>query len=88
MSKPRVYVESTIPSFYYEVRTAPEIVARREWTRQWWSIAHERYELVSSPAVLDELTGGLPERSAERLSLVNSLPLLVIEPAIVGIVQA
>ena len=56
----RAYVETTIPSFYQEVRTAPDVVARREWTRQWWATAHERYELVTSPAVLDELSGGDP----------------------------
>jgi hypothetical protein len=86
MAKPRVYAETTIPSFYHEVRTAPEIVARREWTRQWWPSPGERYELVTSPAVLDELSGGTPERSAEWLALVHDLPLLPVEPAIAEIV--
>jgi hypothetical protein len=70
-----VYVETTIPSFHDEVRTTPDIVARREWTRQWWNGAPERYELVTSAAVLDELAGGLPERGARRLALVRDLPL-------------
>ncbi|HBL28314.1 MAG TPA: hypothetical protein DD490_15875 [Acidobacteria bacterium] len=86
--RPRVYVETTIPSFYHEVRTAPDIVARREWTRQWWDEASGLYELVTSPAVLDELAGGLPERGALRLTLVRDLPLLPIEPAIGEIVQS
>ncbi len=88
MAKPRVYVETTVPSFYHEVRTAPDIVARREWTRQWWDNATERYELVTSPAVLDELAGGLPERGAKRLALVRDLPVPPVEPAIAEIVQA
>ena len=88
MSKPSVYVETTIPSFYYETRTNPEIVARREWTRQWWAIAGNRYVLVTSPAVLDELAGGPPERSADWLALVAGLPVLIVEPAIAEIVQA
>lgn len=29
MVKTRVYVETTIPSFYFEERTAPDIVARK-----------------------------------------------------------
>ena len=33
MARPRVYVETTIPSFYHEMRTTPDIVARRQWTR-------------------------------------------------------
>jgi predicted nucleic acid-binding protein len=88
MNRPRVYVETTIPSFFHEARNAPDIVARRDWTRQWWETAPENYELVTSPAVLDELAGGLPERSALRLELVRALPLLPIEPAILEIVQA
>ena len=88
MSKPRVYVETTIPSFCHETRTAPDIVARRRWTRQWWSGAPERYELVTSSPVLDELAGGPRERIAERLTLVRELPLLAIEPGIGEILQA
>lgn len=88
MSKPRVYVETTIPSFYHETRTAPDIVARRRWTRQWWSGAPERYELVTSSPVLDDLAGGPRERIAERLTLVRELPLLAIEPGIGEILQA
>jgi predicted nucleic acid-binding protein len=87
MTKPRVYVETTIPSFYHEVRTSPDIVARRDWTRQWWETALERYELVTSPAVLDELAGGRPERGETRLELVRGLPVLAVEPAISEIVQ-
>ena len=48
MTKPRVYVETSIPSFYHEKRSAPDIVARREWTRRWWDTAPENYELLTS----------------------------------------
>lgn len=88
MARPRVHVETTIPSFYHEMRTAPDIVARREWTRLWWRTAPERYDLVTSPAVLDELSGGPVEWSAGRLALIRDLPLLRGESAIVEIVQA
>jgi hypothetical protein len=88
MMRPRVYVETTIPSFYHEVRTSPDVVARRDWTRQWWDKAPNLYELVTSPAVLDELSGGaIPERVAMRLNLIQDLPLLPVEPAIIEIVQ-
>ncbi len=88
MGKPRAYVETTIPSFYHEVRAGPDIVARREWTRQWWTSANQRYELVVSPAVLDELRSGPRERAGDWLNLVRGLPVLGIEPAIAEIVQA
>ena len=73
MSKPRVYIETTIPSFYHETRTAPDIVARRRRTRKWWGGAPERYELVTSSPVLDGLAGGPRERIAKRLTLVREL---------------
>ena len=88
MARPRVYVETTIPSFYHEMRTAPDIVARRQWTRLWWSEAPKRYDLVTSPAVLDVLVSGPQDRSAEPLARVRDLPLLPIESAIIEIVQA
>ena len=86
MTKPRVYVETTIPSLYHDVRTSPDVVARREWTRQWWANASDFYELVTSTAVLDELAGGIPEHSAERLALVNDLPVLAADLSIAEIV--
>src|SRR5438105_4261472 len=84
---PRVYVETTIPSFYHETRTSPVIVARREWTRQWWSDAPARYELVTSLAVVNELENGPPDRRAEWLSIIHGLPVLAIEAPIENIVE-
>jgi hypothetical protein len=85
MTTPRVYVETTIPSFYHETRTTPEIVARRDWTRRWWDGAGERYELVTSPAVLDELAQGPPNRAGGWLSLLAGLPVLTVDASIAEI---
>ena len=85
MQKPRVYVETSIPSFYHELRTTPAVVARRDWTRQWWDDAPAKYELLTSPAVINALSAGIPERSELRLSLIRDLPLLPIEQAITEI---
>ena len=47
------YVETTIPSFYHEVRTEPEMVARKDWTRRWFDavvhiFVHAPYKGVHS----------------------------------------
>jgi predicted nucleic acid-binding protein len=84
----RVYVETSIPSFYHEVRTEPEMVARRDWTRQFWDNAETDYELVTSVAVLDELEKGEFPNKDRVIELTNSLPLLSIEPEIVEIVES
>ena len=85
--KPRVYIETSIPSFYHEIRTEPEMVAQRNWTRQWWDSRLYEYEAVTSEAVLDELSAGDYPTKDQVLSLVNSLPILPVEPAIVEIVE-
>jgi hypothetical protein len=69
-----VYVETSVPSFYYEVRTDPDMVARRDWTRAWWSVAADRHDLVTSPAVIDELERGDYPCRAECLALIGRLP--------------
>jgi hypothetical protein len=88
MEKTSVYVETTIPSFYHDVRTSPDIVARRDWTRRWWNVATGRHDLVTSVAVLDELANGPPERIGDWLTLVRDLPLLTIDSAVAEIVEA
>ena len=86
--KSKVYVETSIPSFYYEVRAEPEMVARREWTRQFWDNAQADYLLVTSVAVLDELEKGDFPGQAKALALANSLSLIAVEPEIEAIVEA
>ncbi len=71
-----VYIETTIPSFYYEVRTEPEAVARRNWTRRWWDRESAKYDLVTSEAVLEELGGGEYPQKDEAIALLDSLPAL------------
>jgi hypothetical protein len=84
----RVYIETTIPSFYYEVRTEPEMIARRNWTRTWWDSQRHAYELVTSVAVLDELEAGTFPNQDQVLELLAEVPLVPVEPAITEIVEA
>jgi hypothetical protein len=85
--KPKVYIETSIPSFYCETRTEPDMLSRRQWTREWWDTFGKDYLLVTSVAVLDELgIGDYPNKSGP-IALVSRLPLLAIEPAIAEIAQ-
>lgn len=83
----RVYIETTIPSFYHEVRTEPEMIARRNWTRTWWDSRRHAYRLVTSVAVLDELQAGTFPNKAQALALITEVPLVPVEPAIIEIVE-
>jgi predicted nucleic acid-binding protein len=82
-----IYIETTIPSFYYEIREEPEMVARRNWTRQWWDERGRRdFDLVTSQAVIDELSRGRFPGREDTLKLVNGLELLPIMAEIEEIV--
>ena len=83
----KVYIETTIPSFYYETRTEPEMVARRTWTREWWNNHRHHYELVTSASVFEELEQGRHPNKAPALELIAKLPLLTIDDQISDIVE-
>jgi len=86
--KPRVYIETSIPSFYHEIRAEPDMEARKQWTRQWWDHANDDYLLVTSIAVLDELHRGDYPNKDKAIELISDLPLLAVEEAIAEIVEA
>jgi len=70
------YIETTIPSFYHEVRSEPSMVARRDWTRRWFDVAVTSDRIVSSVAVLDELRrGDFPGRD-ECLAMLDTIEML------------
>ena len=86
--KSSIYIETTIPSFYHEVRTEPDMVARRDWTCVWWDDHRKDYEVFTSDAVIDELErGNFPKRN-EALSLVKDLPVLEINQPVIDAVAA
>jgi hypothetical protein len=85
---PRVYVETTIPSFYHEVRTEPEMLARRAWTREWWDDHRSDFDLVTSEAVIDELENGAFPQKDDALALLERIPLLDVDEAVADIVDA
>jgi len=85
--KKRVYIETSIPSFYYESREQPDMVARREWTREWWG-QRDSFELLTSDAVRYELERGNFPGKREALALIAELPALEIVEEIEEIIQA
>lgn len=83
-----MYVETSIPSFYFEVRSEPEMLARRDWTRAWWRSATKATELVTSVAVIDELGRGEFSARADCLNLIAPLPVVAIDRSVLEIVEA
>lgn len=74
----RIYIETTIPSFYHTLRTDDESRVRQKWTRQWWNEYADEFILTSSVAVIEELSEGTSEKTQQRLDLLKDVELLPI----------
>ena len=81
-------LETTFFSFYHDQRSAPAIVAMRDWTRQFWEDRRDNYELVTSAAVLDELRKGEMPHKMAALDLALTIPLIPGGDEVAEIVRA
>ncbi len=75
--KPRVYLETTIPS-YLTAWPSRDLVraAHQQITRDWWDRRRAEFELYISQVVLRECQAGDATAAAERLKILQDLPLL------------
>jgi len=72
--KEKVYIDSTIPSYYFDERDS--LVIFKDITKKWWREMSESYDLYISDAVLQELNSGNYPRKDKIIQFVSSIPLL------------
>ena len=85
--KPTVYIETSIPSFFYETREGAKFVAMKQWTQDWWKNESGNYQCVTSDAVINELETGKHPKKSEKLNLISEIELLEINHSIEEIVE-
>jgi predicted nucleic acid-binding protein len=75
--KPRVYLETTVPS-YLTAWLSRDLVmaAHQQTTREWWESRRHGFELFVSDLVLEEAGSGDPDAARRRLELLASIPVL------------
>jgi hypothetical protein len=75
--KPRVYLETTIPS-YLTAWPSPDVVmaGHQQTTREWWDTRRQDFELFVSQFVVDEAGLGDPDAARRRLESLAAVPLL------------
>ena len=78
----RVYIETTIPSFYYNNRSDERSNVCSKWTRYWWDRCSHEYDLVTSGAVLGELDRGNHPDKEKKLALLKVIALLLPRPLV------
>src|SRR5262245_61052701 len=75
--RPKVYLETTIPSYLTAWPSRDLIIAaHQQITQQWWSTRKSEFDLFISQPVLDECSEGDEEAAARRLAAVSGIPLL------------
>lgn len=72
--KPKVYVETLIPSYLTAWRSRDIVIAgNQETTKEWWD-RRDDFELFISEFVLVEVASGTPEAAERRLAVLNGIP--------------
>ncbi len=75
-----VYIETSIPSYYFETRPTARARLWREITREWWDRHRQTYALSTSVFVLAELRKAPSRKASQAVALLEGIPLLT-EPA-------
>lgn len=81
--KPKLYLETTIPSYLTSRPSRDLIIAgHQQITREWWDKRRNRFDIFISQFVLDEAKEGNPEAARDRMKAIGDLPLLDITPEV------
>lgn len=72
--KPKVYIETSIPSYLSAWRSRDLIVAaNQEITKEWWD-SREQFDLYISALVIQEAGAGDPVAAQKRLEQLDDIP--------------
>lgn len=86
--KPRVYIETTIPS-YLTAWPSRDLIraAQQQLTREWWA-RRDEYDLYTSQLVAEECQAGDALAAVDRLAALAGLPLLDQTPAVLSLAKS
>ena len=88
MTKPKVYVETSVVSYLTAVPSRDLIrAAHQELTIEWWE-HRDRFELYAGEAVMQEAAAGHPEPAARRLAALAECILLAVNQSVVDVAAA
>jgi len=80
MTPPRIYLESTIPS-YLVARASRDVILRgqQEATKQWWRHGRLTARCYVSEVVEDEIGDGDPVMAVQRIEAIRGMPMLAFD---------
>ena len=84
--KSTVYLETTIPSYLTGWPSNDLVLAGKQVvTRRWWESRRHHYKLAVSQFVIDEASAGDSSAANKRLSVLEQIPLLEIDEAVLDL---
>ncbi|MBI2424713.1 MAG: type II toxin-antitoxin system VapC family toxin [Candidatus Hydrogenedentes bacterium] len=79
--KPRLYLETTVPSYYTSRPSADIVLAgHQQITREWWLFRSSGYGIFVSELVWQEASRGDGEASVKRCEAIAAFPVLRTNP--------
>ena len=87
--KPKLYIETTVPSYLTARPSRDLIVAgHKEITREWWDKRRDHFSIYVSQFVIDEAGAGSPEAAQKRLDVISGFELLDITEEVTELATA
>ena len=84
----KVYIETSIVSHASAWPSRDVTIAGlQQQARDWWTYERHKFELVTSELTLDEAADGDPVAAAERLKMLDGLPLVDISGDVEALAQ-
>jgi hypothetical protein len=81
--KPKIYIETSIPSYLTAKRSSDvRVEANRATTAEWWEVRRSAFDLFLSEFVLAEAALGDPEAAKRRLEAVSGIAELEVTEAV------
>lgn len=86
---PTIYIETSIIISYLRKNLSSQIVtaAHQLITQRFWQYERKNYDLVISQYVIDEAAAGNPTLAAERLAVLEGIPLLPLLEQVIDIAE-
>ncbi len=86
--KPKVYLETTIIS-YFAARPSRDIItaAHQQITQEWWEGRRSNFEIYISQIVLQEANEGDKDAVRRRLEMLEAIPEIEVNPEAVALAQ-
>lgn len=83
----RVFIETTVPSYYFETREDRRSQDWRDQTRLWWETLRLRYSLVTSDLVIAEFLRAPFAKSDQAVEFFESVEVLPNHPRLEEVVS-